>query len=760
MALAEPRHENVSRFGITRGPAAFAIAAYFIVLGSLAWRDVDAVIRVTNLLLGAAVVAFYIWRMPQRGDALDRSALGGLLLFALTCIASHYPRQSVDSMVLAILYVAALFGLRAILSREPERRLFAVGLMALSACLTLIVSVQFIVPFLEVWALSEWRVVPPLGLKVAPEPWAFRYEIALLLVMLYPSWWLGHPSGWRRAVASLVAVPVFTTVLLVGSRNLWLAIAIGGASVLVTTRRWVRFKKLGRPPIAQLVGATFALLVLGMLFIPPIVERALGLASIAERWAVWQATTAAWSAEPLTGHGPNSFPWLLQRTEWFDTHAFAPSHPDGAAIQLLAETGIVGLIAVGVIAIRILPCVLRSSMGAGRFALTTFLSFGVAANPFEFGALMTSAIVWLSLMCPRSDPPSPAQIRWSVLRWSTVIAAICVGVAVSAMTVATLYYDRARESIAGGNWTSAGSSLRLAVVLDPAQAIYARELGILHLLSGDPTGAISLIQRTTELNPQDDKAWRVLGLAASEANESSLAEYALRRAVEVQRSDPANLLMLVSGLQKGTVAQPLLAEIVQAWPEIMFAPGWEQFVGQENSSSIARAALNRWMRGDPSPQPLRAQPLFLAAIIGIEEDRLREVPARMSESLRGLYVASMRCQRADSLSASHNDQRQSLYWLLSVRQAALDGRDSSEAKRMYRLISGDPILSQVEQTHLSPLVEDGARGSSTDTWGYDRLSVDWPSSPWDLPSPTIGLVRVYVDPQAATFSWRLEECGA
>ncbi len=49
--------------------------------------------------------------------------------------------------------------------------------------------------------------------------------------MLYPSWWLGRISPLRAAVGTVVGILALLIVIVDGSRNLWLAMAV--ASVVL-----------------------------------------------------------------------------------------------------------------------------------------------------------------------------------------------------------------------------------------------------------------------------------------------------------------------------------------------------------------------------------------------------------------------------------------------------------------------------------------------------------------------------------------------
>jgi hypothetical protein len=120
------------------------------------------------------------------------------------------------------------------------------------------------------------------------------------------------------------------------------------------------------------------------------------------------------------------------------------------------------------------------------------------------------------------------------------------------------------------------------------------------------------------LNPVDDLAWRAMAVARLAAADDAGATDALAHAIKIQRVDPANLL-LFARLQARTghtdEAERAVVEVIQAWPHIVSAPGWEASLppGSTAEELVARA-VRRWRAGEGPPVASREQVLMLTAL--------------------------------------------------------------------------------------------------------------------------------------------------
>jgi hypothetical protein len=272
-------------------------------------------------------------------------------------------------------------------------------------------------------------------------------------------------------------------------------------------------------------------------------------------------------------------------------------------------------------------------------------------------------------------------------------------------------------------------------------------------MAGDAQGSLAYLRRAASLNPNDDLIWRSLAVAFGELGENQAAVQAAERALSVQRSDSANLLTVAQArLRIGDEfgADAALDELVQAWPEIVAAPGWAPVVEASGSSTevVLKAAATRWANGVPSPEPLDVQPLLIHALATASAD-VSALKAAIPGTLAAEYAVVMSCDSRAARLLTHAgdaDRRQATYWAISFRHGRLNGNGTEPAATLFTIMTSDDLLTGGGTGTLNPLNENGTRGASADRWGYRRQPIEWPPGRWQLPSQRSGLARLLRDP--------------
>jgi hypothetical protein len=367
------------------------------------------------------------------------------------------------------------------------------------------------------------------------------------------------------------------------------------------------------------IAAFGVLLILVSGVVGAVLQRGTSGTSLGWRTAMWGPLVEVWIAHPLAGYGPASFPWILQQTTYFNTNTWAPLHPDSVPFQLVGEAGLLGVLALVVILTALLPPILRGRSIAARWALLAFAVACVGANPTVFVDLMSLAIAWAAYSLPREvHQGKSVDGRAGPARVASYDAAAIVGAAYVAMLIAGFTYEGARMAVENGDLTEARSALDLSVTLDPSMALYWRQRGELSYVAKLPSAAAADLRRAAELNPSDDLAWRALALASAAAGDGDEAGLALAEALKVQRSDVTNLLTRAQWLvrhDRVPEARELLAEVVQSWPSIVAAPGWNELLPPSVSTAqIIDQATRRWELGLNTPEIASDQGLWLAVL--------------------------------------------------------------------------------------------------------------------------------------------------
>jgi O-antigen ligase len=742
--------------------AALIALVYFVLLGGTAIGELDPSLRLLNALIAGCFLVRYVWRMPRAGDGIDQALLLAVVLFGIAGTLSHTPRQSLDAVLEGATFAAALFTARDLLAGEAARAAFVRWLRGLSLLLTLLAAFRWF-PLVAGWWWATGRtVVPPLDLELAGVPWGHRYDLALLVVVLYPAWWIRAASPATRSVAMMIGIAVSLIIFVVGSRTLWAALAIAVLIVAAPTvvKLWRRYQRTRLILIGGILASS-AIVVLGGIA-ATFLQRAVNGTTLGSRTAMWGPLLQVWVSHPIAGYGPGSFPWVLQLTNYFDTNTWAPRHPDSAPVQLVAEAGLLGVLAVVVVVVAILPRILRSQSNAARLVALTVGIASLGANPTEFPFLMAVLIGWVAYAIPhRSSPPKP--VTW-ILRPVPVISFIALAVVATAYAAtlgAAFSYERARSAVASGDFAEARRDFSLAISFDPSLALYWRQRGELAYLHGDANSAASDLREATRLNPSDDLAWRVLALASMAKGDETESQSALSRALAAQRSDVTNLLLSASWLgqhDRLEEAREQLAEIVQSWPAIVAAPGWDTVLPPSvTTTQIVHEATHRWELGLTTPSPPNEQGLWLAALDNRPDlDDLAFAQSTLSPGVAMADVVLLRCGNADDLlnQASDDDRRSALYWIARLRAAALTKRSDEGALKAIRIMSGDFTFPGDPQQTLNPLNENGL--FSADAWGYRRYPILWPDSGVRLPRPGSGSVFWLLDPRGAVATAGLE----
>jgi tetratricopeptide (TPR) repeat protein len=727
---------------------------YTILLGGTGRGELGSWLVLMNAAIAAYFVISYFMRAASEADRLDRGILLALLLFAAAAVLSQFLRQSFDAALGALTGVAALFVLRGDLSDARVRAWFARLFGGLAITLTFLTAALWVPQAVEWWNLAGGDLAPPLDLNFRASPWGHRHDLALLVVMLYPSLWIGRVSAIRVALGVTFGALALAIVILDGSRNLWLAM-LGATAVALLPIVFRRLRHSSRARRWTLIG----LVVAGALFVASglaaaVADRVFNLQSLGWRSAMWTELIDAWARRPLAGFGPGSFAWILPTTDYYDTSTWAPRHPDSAFFQLMGEGGVLGLAASLLVLAVLAGPVLRGRSVAARWALAAFVFAAIGANPTDFPFLVAVAIGWAAYAAPRPPADAGAHSSNRVMRVAYAAGLVLVGVSFAATSMAGIAYASARTAAENRDLETARDALAIAHSLDPGMALYPRQLGTLEYIAGNPEAGIAHLEEATRMNPSDDLAWRTLALARDAAGDSAGALNAASEALAAQRSDASNMLLMARLLAddgRSDEARELLAEVVQAWPAVVAAPGWNSYLpGSTDTSEIVDAAIERWESGLSSPEPLGGQGLWLAAL-GDRPDL--DGPAIAASGVsEPLGLAALRVFRCDpSLGGaldqlSDSDKRTQLYWQLRIREAALTGESYDSSLRLLQIMKGYALYPGTADDLLRPVHEPGF---NNDVWGYRREQIVWRTDLDLMPSIDAGEARWLFDPDGA-----------
>ena len=723
---------------------ALSALVYGVLLGGTGLGELHPVLRVVNGLVAGGVIVGYVLLAPRRADRIDLACLLALLVFLASALLSAFPRQSLDSALGALTWTAAFFLARILMADADARPWLIRILIGLSVVLTLVAAARWLPSTIEWWMITG--VTPPLDMNRSGVLWGHRHDLALVVAVLYPAWWVGARSPIRTAAAMVFGILTAVVVLVDGSRTNWLALVLAGLVVAVPVglRRWQPERRT-----LAIAGAVAGVgVVIGFVsgVIPSLLDRLLTTNTLVSRADMWGALLQVWGDRPVNGFGPGSFAWLLQQTDYFDANSWAPRHPDSLPFQVLPEVGLLGVAAIAIVVVALAPGVWRAHW-ASRFALLAMAFAAIGSNPTEFGFFVLVGIAWAAYAVPHEARPAVATepARWP--RFASIGAVAVIGIAFLSTAVGAFAHDAARREIDRGNLREAASQLRLAERLDPGLALYPRLLGTALFLSGDQNGSLTELRRALNLNQNDDLAWRTLAVLQSESPYPAAARDSIERAVELQRADPTNLLFrnaLEHQLGLADLELETAGETIHAWPWLIGGglPG-------QDALDLAEA---RAADGDPAPQSNALNAVWVAALSAQDELLIQAIDGSgLTQTLGDAYAAAVMCDpsvHAYLETAPDTDRRFDEYWALRVRDAAAAGSRDEDAERAWEIMTGRTLYGATPP--LNPLDENGFFGLSADTWGYRRPPTTWPDLVGGLPSPDDAYHFWLTDP--ATFA--------
>ena len=262
--------------------------------------------------------------------------------------------------------------------------------------------------------------------------------VALYLELLVPiAVWLSW-TRWRSTAfsAGLGALGAFA-LLVTGSRGAWLGAAAGAVilAALVWRTSGLSLARLGTPRTRLILAAGLAIGV--VLLVPTFVSRM--LSGDAGRIELWTAAWSMFTSSPIVGVGPGAWPSLRAFTPISDDNLAVLATSHNSILQVLAESGVIGLLAAAWIVVTVARVGWRAVIG-GRdgdarilaavalASLAAALVHSVVDTQFHLPAivlLVLHLVARLELAAP--PDPEPATRRPGRLAVATAAIGILIG---------------------------------------------------------------------------------------------------------------------------------------------------------------------------------------------------------------------------------------------------------------------------------------------------------------------------------------------
>jgi O-antigen ligase len=302
--------------------------------------------RILNqaLILGAVLV-FLLVALRRGLDLRSLLLLPGAAwvgALALAALTSQRPAASIEALALLLIAAPAYLVVRAVLADQRLRP----RLDWLVVVSTTVFVVAYLLQALTQW-LSWWSIagpsIPPLrpgdvGLTVGTVN-----AVALYLELLAPiAVWLLWARWRSKAFTASLSILAVLALIVTGSRGAWLGALAGGAVAAVLAWRAIGMPMPGRPSRPRALAVVAAAVVV-LLMLPGLVGRM--LSGDAGRIELWSAAWSMFSGSPLVGVGPGAWPGMRASTPISDDNLAVLATSHNSILQILAETGLVGLLA-------------------------------------------------------------------------------------------------------------------------------------------------------------------------------------------------------------------------------------------------------------------------------------------------------------------------------------------------------------------------------------------------------------------------------
>lgn len=372
--------------------------------------------------------------------------------------------------------------------------------------------------------------------------------LAMLCPLAYGQ--LVTARSWAaRALAANALALGGVALFLTFSRSAWLALALAAMVVAVGVRG--PGLRLGVACAGLVVLLTAAIALLGQAgSIQP--DRS-NLSDFGDRPAVWRDSLHLIASRPLLGYGPDNFGLVFPQFEAADLHQqWDKAHAE--TLQIAATQGLVGLAAYLLLIAAFVRAFWRGRRNPGAsaafaawvgYTATLQVNFSAPASAFPFWIFAAAAIeTWGATRTAQVTVLTRDRLLTAAasLGIAALLALGAIGIVLPYLADAGLL--AAVNADFGGRNRDALAPAQQARMLGPRESVYAVEVGNIAFERGDWAAAREAYGAAASLGTYNPLVYRNLALADRNLGLMDEARAAARRAVELNRFDPANQALL------------------------------------------------------------------------------------------------------------------------------------------------------------------------------------------------------------------------
>lgn len=681
----------------------FLGVCYFLLFANNWYTLVDYnVVRLGVSLLAILSVtwlALSLW--PGQGAPVSTPLTLPLLLFLavylLTALTSIDPRRSLDEVWTAGAYVLGFVLTAELVSRGWPRELFVKVLLIVGSVVVGLFwreALAWYGGWLEA-APGHW--LPDIAYHL---PFASGIAIFLnLLLMPALARLLVTRALLPRILLALWSVAALGLLFLTSSRGGWFGLLMGVGTLVALSVRDAGGRAYLRglsATIQQRWRFSLAVLAVGMAALIVIVRAAVQQVVYPDkaptlqlaRSGVWVPAWETFQRSPWVGQGPLTFGSSYLRANSVPPNPFYP-HAHSVLFNLLAETGLAGVAAFGLLALSAFFALWRQAsrlkgeeraVAVGVLAAVMTFAANSAVdmvnfepfNSFTIAVLLGATLAGVS----RAEELIPARPRSRVPAYLLARWPIALGLLLSATGIYRAWrlapLHSGIQAANGTRWAEAAAYLAEAVRRDPHSTIAQQQLGLANgvlAARGDPGAleqAITALEEAARLDP----AWWLhhanLGVLYTAHGDKALALRALQMAAALAPS------AAIAHLNLGAVAEDDGAWAVagQAYTATLnLRPDWVNAYFWRATLFRARVSAE-WRAGAPRAQPPTLAELETAVTQGADRASVYIELSEADLNLGRLQEAGLLLRKADLAYYASGEERLEALWLKAEIAAA------------------------------------------------------------------------------------------
>jgi O-antigen ligase len=515
---------------------------YMLLIGGTFDATVRFRVQLLNYVAGCALALVWLTFRVAKRKTWQASGLElPLLLFAATqwaaLLTSAQPRLGLEWAAGLITWGAAFCIVYDLLASGWPRE-FVINALYIVAAVLAADGIGAAVGWYANWArLGQW---PPVnfrfdGLLGHANLTAGVLNLLLSLVLVRAA------TGRARArlAFGVLAAAMAATEFFTSSRAGWLACGLSLATlcILLIYRRggldWLRsaLAQWGRQRrslrVASIVGLIAAAVGAAWLLAKQAQHITHG-SLIDSRLFFWTVAWDLFKRQPLTGSGPDLYPWFYPRYTSIPPEFFAP-HAHSLIFQILSGSGLLGCAGLIVLVVCAAWLLWRAWRAAGRPVEQAALMAGLMSvalhnsSDYLFGIpifpflVLTVAALDLAPL-PGNKPRAVRRLLW-------LAPALLVPVGIFAFALRASYWnDVGLAEAAKNQWSAAAAALEQAGQEDPGMSLYWEEAAYAETRAGQPDVALPLWEQAARSDPY----WAVLPASIGAISQDAAAAAAAR----------------------------------------------------------------------------------------------------------------------------------------------------------------------------------------------------------------------------------------